>query len=1089
MRAGLLFASVLLLASSGAYAQWGNIQPGNHYGPPPPAGCAQGSLYADGCPGAPTGTIQFPTLRASYAHPAPFNFAGADYYAGIPTGTSLVDPSTISMSGVTVNASAHTVTISGNNVTLSGINYGLDNGWELFVNGANDIVQNSLFTVGSNQGSQGTVLSVSTSASNFSFLDNEVNGANIPVTSQVGYTLGFANTGSLTIQYNYLHNSGGDMVELNNINVSPLLIRYNLFYNIGLMTPHSDTVQFCGSRVSAGKDEFNTVYQATSGLNGEGLMVNNSECTGSAITNLILRDNTLLSKVSDNFLTGQTITQDAGSASGSKNTVYDNWVDPTGINAAGASPWFPTGFYTSTLGTPAALYGMTNMISGATIAVPTVTTKYNGFYTYPDSASYSPSLSSIFSITPSPASGNVTTGQTVTFTLLMNAVTVVSGTPTIALNSGGTASYVSGSGTNTLVFSYTVQSGNTASTLAVTSISGTAKDDVGNPTLFAPLTNLTTSFTGLSVNSGGATLAFTVLNGGGTSSTTTGSGTYTVTVPTGLTSCSYGGGLSGSSTASGFSASGGTWSATFTTPASAGTGTLTCTGVTNVNTVTSPSATFTGGGGGAPVVNVTSGSFTGSIASSGGQGTLTTSGSVSGTLTYNQLLENSGAVIARIINSPSSTHWNLDTPLTASSTTLTSITPFWASSTSGTVSGTPPTQGPGKAQTGQTIGTVTATNSPTGFAITGCTAPGSVDCTGWFSVNSSGVVTVTSTGATNIAPTNAGAIYDVTFTATNGSGTSPGQMIPIVFFNDGALSASSGGTITNPTLFSGYSFRPPWQVAGVDYAVGTPGGTLNVAASGNLPAGCSGGSSGNLTCNTAGITIQGWDFYTHCYAIIVEAANISIIGNKLGCATAISSPPIDLIGGNNNTYIAYNTINQNGILDTNTSGAQIYQSSGGSFLAEYNVIENSGEDVVDVAGGASAQQYNYETNDGQAGGGVHPDFMQPQGSLAQTSTYQYVTAYQDNPPGGGSQGFSFGDNSTPQTGTQTFNNGVLVATGSNAAINEWIRLYSTGAAGYTVTNNYVDLTQAGSFWLGTGNGTLTIYNNVSFSGATITNTP
>ena len=38
-------------------------------------------------------------------------------------------------------------------------------------------------------------------------------------------------------------------------------------------------------------------------------------------------------------------------------------------------------------------------------------------------------------------------------------VTVAGGKPTLMLNDGGTATYVSGSGTNALIFSYTVAAG------------------------------------------------------------------------------------------------------------------------------------------------------------------------------------------------------------------------------------------------------------------------------------------------------------------------------------------------------------------------------------------------------------------------------------------------------------------------------------------------------------------------------------------------------------------------------------------------------------------------------------------------------
>ena len=57
------------------------------------------------------------------------------------------------------------------------------------------------------------------------------------------------------------------------------------------------------------------------------------------------------------------------------------------------------------------------------------------------------------------------------------------GTPTLTFNDGGTATYVSGSGTNTLTFSYTVAAGQNTPDLTVTAVSlngATVKDGSGN---------------------------------------------------------------------------------------------------------------------------------------------------------------------------------------------------------------------------------------------------------------------------------------------------------------------------------------------------------------------------------------------------------------------------------------------------------------------------------------------------------------------------------------------------------------------------------------------------------------------------------
>lgn len=479
----LIFA--LLLLPHVAFAQWGGgFLPKSHFGPPPPAGCARGAAFVDGCPGAPSGTINQPTLLSSYATRPPWNVAGVDYHVGYPTGTVLADPSTISVSGVTVNTGTHTVTITGNNVTLSGYNFGLANGWTVTVNGANDTIQNSLFKVGSNNGSLGTVLDVTSAASNFSFLANEVDGSGIGVTVQAGYSIGFVNTGTLKIQYNYLHDSGGDMVEIQEGNWTNQQIRYNLFQNIGLETDHSDTIQWCRSVIAAGNMDFNTMYQPNSGLSGEGLLTLNSECTGSNIRNVTVRNNVGLSISAtpqpgtgnqDNFGFGQTITQDAGAAAGDHNATYNNYINPTGIDAFTGSPWFPlTGFNTgpgAALGTPAALHTMINMLNNTQIPVPSSSAPQGGYYVYPDLNGYSPCLCDIFSITPSPASGNITTGNTVTFTMTMDAPTTVTGTPTLTLScSGCVANYTSGSGTKALTFVYTVQAGQTATNLGVTAV-------------------------------------------------------------------------------------------------------------------------------------------------------------------------------------------------------------------------------------------------------------------------------------------------------------------------------------------------------------------------------------------------------------------------------------------------------------------------------------------------------------------------------------------------------------------------------------------------------------------------------------------
>lgn len=75
----------------------------------------------------------------------------------------------------------------------------------------------------------------------------------------------------------------------------------------------------------------------------------------------------------------------------------------------------------------------------------------------------------VSSLATAPAKGALGTGQAVGLTLQFNApVTVAGGTPALALNDGGTATYTGGSGTSALTFSCTVAAGQRAANLAVT---------------------------------------------------------------------------------------------------------------------------------------------------------------------------------------------------------------------------------------------------------------------------------------------------------------------------------------------------------------------------------------------------------------------------------------------------------------------------------------------------------------------------------------------------------------------------------------------------------------------------------------------
>ncbi|MFL5253107.1 MAG: Ig-like domain-containing protein [Rhodopila sp.] len=464
------------------------------------------TAYTDGASGAPAGAPIRPTILNGYAVRAPWKVAGVDYAVGVPSGTPLKDPSLISMAGVSVNKTAHTVTVTGNNVVLSGYDFSLGGGWEVIVQGTADTVRNSNFVVGPNQGSMGTVLNVTKSAANFSFLYNNVNGANVPVTAQMGTTISIASSGMLTMRYNYLHNSGGDMVDLN-ASASPRtdIIQYNLFENIGVNTGHADTIQWYNTHTAAGSNVgFNTVYQNVNQPGaGNGALVPTAEGPQAVIDGLTVNNDTIIQTAAvknANFSTGFYA---AGGGTASNIVIHDLFIDPTGVMGYTGSPWFPTGYYGDNLAHPMVMSNVTNMVTGAQVPVPNSSSRTSqGYYTYADASGYAPTQSDVYGVTASPASGTLVPGKTIIFTVRLDEAFTVTGAPTLSLNDGGTAVYTSGSGTNALVFTYKVSSTDTAvSTLRVAKVNlpaGTAvTDSAGNA---ANLAGAAVGFTGLAIN-------------------------------------------------------------------------------------------------------------------------------------------------------------------------------------------------------------------------------------------------------------------------------------------------------------------------------------------------------------------------------------------------------------------------------------------------------------------------------------------------------------------------------------------------------------------------------------------------------------
>lgn len=271
----------------------------------------------DGSANAPIGAPQLPNLLASYGANRPgWNVAGVDYYVGAPQGLALKNPATISMAGVSVDTTNHIVTVTGSNVTLDGYDFSLNGGWGVVVQGANTKIMDSNFLVGAN--SNKPILATA-SSSNLTVMYSTIDGHNDGSVSGLIENRG---SGTLTVEYSWLKNAGGDMIQMHNGGQSAgLVAEYNLIQNAGMASgAHGDYTEFMDGPFTA------TIMYNTTTQNGgatQGFMVEPD--IGSSPGTIVSGE------IGNNTLTGSVNAFTAVTVADIQNTftVHDNYFDPS----------------------------------------------------------------------------------------------------------------------------------------------------------------------------------------------------------------------------------------------------------------------------------------------------------------------------------------------------------------------------------------------------------------------------------------------------------------------------------------------------------------------------------------------------------------------------------------------------------------------------------------------------------------------------------------------------------------------------------------------------------------------------------------
>lgn len=383
----------------------------------------------------------------------------------------------------------------------------------------------------------------------------------------------------------------------------------------------------------------------------------------------------------------------------------------------------------------------------------------------------------------------------------------------------------------------------------------------------------------------------------------------------------------------------------------------------------------------------------------------------------------------------------------------------------------------------QAVGTVSATNSPTSFAITAGNAAGD------FAISSGGAITVTAQGATDLAGATALVSYSLTVTATNAAGTSSGVSIPISVYADGFANASAG-SVQHATLLNGYhagggsstrakgnGYQPPWNAAGVDYAVG-----YNSVPSQDPATIAISGTSVNTSTRTVSVTgnnvtIDGYDFSLHSgYVVEIQSGATNTTITNCNFANGTNNDVYLIFGkaGASGITVKYNTI-QGGTSSGNNSSL-IHFDSSGTHVVQYNWINNFRAHAIEF-GQASSVTFTGDVrwNMMEIGGIVasaHLNYIQFNAGTASAFNADFNTVYQTVQPSTG-EVFQI---ATGIVGPLTLNNpsvsyNALISSGASVEVSTFIHgpvgdANNTTTGAGVVTSNYFDLTAATQAYYG-----------------------
>jgi hypothetical protein len=421
----------------------------------------------DGSANAPAGTAQFASLLSGYAARPAWNVAGVDYAVGYAAGTALKDPMTGALpAGVTRDSANHIFLITGDNVVISGWDFSKQGGWQVkATNADNPIIENNYFKIGANALQPINLLGVPNgfTGQGGTIRNNVIDGNNVDIGGSA--LIATSRGGIFVIQYNLLENAGSDLIDagaetLASGVVTTYDVRYNVMKQGGQQTSaHPDWFQtFANNHYNNITIDYNTVVQTSYPANGGGsqgfTLDGNTNAPLATFDNGSVSNNTVIVTATPIGTTGFIVRLAPDLITGTF-TVANNFIDPSGLSNGGINYDVRLAVAGGPYHGKVESFGDVNMVTGAVIAP-------NGLEN---------NTTAVLNVTANPATGTELPGSTVTLTLNFSALVNVTGTPTLTLNDGGTATYVGGSGTKALSFRYTVGANDSeVSDLAITQV-------------------------------------------------------------------------------------------------------------------------------------------------------------------------------------------------------------------------------------------------------------------------------------------------------------------------------------------------------------------------------------------------------------------------------------------------------------------------------------------------------------------------------------------------------------------------------------------------------------------------------------------